>query len=106
MNEKTLTIALMDPPYESANTATALRIIASALKKGIRVNVFKAEAMMRSAVAVYHRLGLEEGHPRQRLRLRGRGLPATQRPGPARQPREGDERRGGGSPDDEEVRRR
>jgi len=43
MNEKTLTIALMDPPYESANTATALRIIASALKKGIRVNVFAYE---------------------------------------------------------------
>jgi len=43
MNEKTLTIALMDPPYESANTATALRIIASALKKCIRVNVFAYE---------------------------------------------------------------
>ena len=43
MNEKTLTIALMDPPYESANTATALRIIAAALKRGVRVNVFAYE---------------------------------------------------------------
>ena len=43
MTEKTLTIALMDPPYESANTATALRIIAAALAKGICVNVFAYE---------------------------------------------------------------
>ena len=43
MNEKTLTVALMDPPYESANTMTALRIIASALEKGMRVNVFAYE---------------------------------------------------------------
>ena len=43
MTEKTLTIALMDPPYESANTMTALRIIAAALAKGIRVNVFAYE---------------------------------------------------------------
>jgi tRNA 2-thiouridine synthesizing protein D len=43
MSEKTLTLALMDPPYESANTTTAFRIIASALKKGVRVNVFAYE---------------------------------------------------------------
>jgi tRNA 2-thiouridine synthesizing protein D len=43
MNEKSLTLALMDPPYESANTATAFRIISAALKKGIRVNVFAYE---------------------------------------------------------------
>ena len=43
MAEKTLTIALMDPPYESANTVTALRIIAAALRKGVRVNVFAYE---------------------------------------------------------------
>lgn len=40
---KKLTLALMDPPYESANTTTALRIIAAALKKGIHVNVFAYE---------------------------------------------------------------
>jgi tRNA 2-thiouridine synthesizing protein D len=43
MAEKTLTIALMDPPYESANSTTAFRIISSALKKGINVNVFAYE---------------------------------------------------------------
>ena len=38
-----LTLALMDPPYESANSTTALRIISSALKKGVHVNVFAYE---------------------------------------------------------------
>jgi len=41
--ETTLTLALMDPPYESANSTTALRIIAAALAKGIHVNVFAYE---------------------------------------------------------------
>ena len=43
MNEKSLTLALMDPPFESANSTTALRIISAALKKGMRVNVFAYE---------------------------------------------------------------
>ena len=43
MNEKKLTLALMDPPYESANSTTALRIISAALQKGIHVNVFAYE---------------------------------------------------------------
>jgi tRNA 2-thiouridine synthesizing protein D len=43
MTEKTLTIALMDPPYESANSTTAFRLIAAALQKGINVNVFAYE---------------------------------------------------------------
>ena len=43
MKEKRLTIALMDPPYESANSTTAFRIISAALKKGISVNVFAYE---------------------------------------------------------------
>ena len=43
MPKKSLTLALMDPPYESANTTTAFRIISSALKKGINVNVFAYE---------------------------------------------------------------
>ena len=41
--EKTITIALMDPPYESATTTTALRIVDAALRKGINVNVFAYE---------------------------------------------------------------
>ena len=43
MPEKRLTLALMDPPYESANSTTAFRIISAALKKGIHVNVFAYE---------------------------------------------------------------
>ena len=43
MSEKSLTIALMDPPYESANSTTAFRIIAAALKRGVHVNVFAYE---------------------------------------------------------------
>lgn len=43
MAQKSLTMALMDPPYESANSTTAFRIISSALKKGIDVNVFAYE---------------------------------------------------------------
>jgi len=43
MASKKLTIALMDPPYESANTTTAFRIIEAALRKGINVDVFAYE---------------------------------------------------------------
>ena len=43
MTEKKLTLALMDPPYESANSTTAFRIISAALQKGIHVNVFAYE---------------------------------------------------------------
>ena len=40
---KKLTLELMDPPYESANSTTALRIISAALERGIEVNVFAYE---------------------------------------------------------------
>jgi tRNA 2-thiouridine synthesizing protein D len=43
MRERKLTLALMDPPYESANSTTALRIISAALKLGIHVKVFAYE---------------------------------------------------------------
>ena len=43
MTEKKLTLALMDPPYESANSTTAFRVISAALQKGIHVNVFAYE---------------------------------------------------------------
>ena len=49
MHNKTLTLALMDPPYESANSTTALRIVASALSKGINVNVFAYEGAVNLA---------------------------------------------------------
>lgn len=40
---KTLTIAIMDAPYESASSTTALRIINAALENGHNVNVFAYE---------------------------------------------------------------
>ena len=40
---KTLTIAIMDPPYESATSTTAMRIVDAALRKGHNVNVFAYE---------------------------------------------------------------
>lgn len=43
MTQKSLTVALMDPPYESANSTTAFRIISAALKQGVNVNVFAYE---------------------------------------------------------------
>ena len=43
MPTKTLTFALMDAPYESARTATALRLIDLALRRGHNVNVFAYE---------------------------------------------------------------
>jgi tRNA 2-thiouridine synthesizing protein D len=39
----TVTIGLMDPPYESANTLTGFRLIDAALRKGHHVNVFLYE---------------------------------------------------------------
>ena len=43
MADKTITVAIMDAPYESANSTTALRIVQSALAKGHNVNVFAYE---------------------------------------------------------------
>jgi tRNA 2-thiouridine synthesizing protein D len=43
MADKTLTLAIMDAPYEAAASTTAFRIIAAALAKGIDVNVFAYE---------------------------------------------------------------
>ena len=42
-NGKTLTFAIMDPPYETSRVVTALRLIEAALRKGIHVNVFAYE---------------------------------------------------------------
>lgn len=50
MSERRLTIAIMDAPYESANSTTAFRIIAAALKKGVHVNVFAYEGAVSLAV--------------------------------------------------------
>src|SRR5260370_26920374 len=37
---RTLTIALMDPPYESENLTTAFRILDVAARRGYHINVF------------------------------------------------------------------
>jgi tRNA 2-thiouridine synthesizing protein D len=42
-DRKTLTFALMDAPYESARTTTALRLIDIAVRRGYAVNVFAYE---------------------------------------------------------------
>ena len=43
MADRSLTVAIMDAPYEAAASTTAFRIIAAALEKGIDVNVFAYE---------------------------------------------------------------
>ena len=43
MATQTLTVALMEPPYEAATSTTAFRIMAAAMAKGIHVNVFAYE---------------------------------------------------------------
>jgi len=67
----TLTFALMDAPFESSRTATALRIIDIALSRGIHVNVFAYEGAVLlpfgpqqpHANAVHGRDVGEEDHP-------------------------------------------
>ena len=54
---KTLTFALMDPPYESARTTTALRLIDIAARRGYNVNVFAYEG------AVLLPFAKQEPHP-------------------------------------------
>lgn len=70
-DKKTLTFALMDAPYESARSTTALRLIALAAKRGYDVNVFAYEGAVNLALtsqqahpnAVHGRSVEEENHP-------------------------------------------
>ncbi len=48
---KTLTLAIMDAPYETTNSTTAFRIIHSALTKGHNVNVFAYEGAVNLSMA-------------------------------------------------------
>jgi tRNA 2-thiouridine synthesizing protein D len=57
---KALTIAIMDAPYESANSTTALRIMAAAIEKGMDVNVFAYEGALKGAAVVPALLRLAE----------------------------------------------
>ena len=70
-----LTFLLMDAPFESSRTATALRLIDMALDRGIDVNVFAYEgavclplaAQAAHPNAVHGRDAEEEDHPLPRL---------------------------------------
>jgi tRNA 2-thiouridine synthesizing protein D len=71
MTGTTLTFALMDPPFESARSTTALRLIDLALRKGHCVNVFAYEGAVALSFAgqkahpnaVHGRDVDEEDHP-------------------------------------------
>jgi sulfur relay (sulfurtransferase) complex TusBCD TusD component (DsrE family) len=43
MSAKTITIALMDPPYESENLTTAFRLLDALARRGHNINVFTYE---------------------------------------------------------------
>lgn len=71
MTTQTLTFVMMDAPYESARTATTLRLIDCALDKGHNVNVFAYEGAValaftrqdKHANKVHGREVAEEDHP-------------------------------------------
>src|SRR5262245_30129931 len=74
MTRKTLTVALMDPPYESENLTTAFRILDVAARRGYDINVFAYEgasglAFVRQAPhpnPVHGKDVAEENHPTTR----------------------------------------
>lgn len=47
----TITVSLMDPPYETETTTTAFRILDAALRKGHHVNVFAYEGAVNLTMA-------------------------------------------------------
>src|SRR5256884_7096092 len=70
---KTLTFALMDPPYEDARSTTALRLIDLALRRGHSVNVFAYEG------AVYLPFAKQAPHPNA---VHGRDVEQEDHPNP------------------------
>ncbi len=70
-DKKTLTIALMDPPYETHRSTTAFRIMDIAARRGYNLNVFAFEGAVCLAFAqqaphanaVHGRDADEENHP-------------------------------------------
>lgn len=70
-----LTFLLMDPPFESARTTTALRLIHAAIEHGHHVNVFAYEGAVAlpfarqsaHANAVHGRDAAQEEHPLPRI---------------------------------------
>ncbi len=71
MADKTLTFALMDPPYENGRTTTALRLMDIAARRGYNINVFAYEGAVNVPFAlqsphphaVHGRDADEEDHP-------------------------------------------
>ena len=71
MAKKTLTFALMDPPYESANLTTVFRILDVAARRGHDINVFAYEGASALAFSkqaphpnpVHGKNLAEENHP-------------------------------------------
>ncbi|MBM3517383.1 MAG: DsrE family protein [Alphaproteobacteria bacterium] len=67
----TITFALMDPPYESARSTTAFRLIDIAARRGYNVNVFAYEGAVATPFAqqkahpnaVHGRDAAQENHP-------------------------------------------
>ncbi len=56
-DKKTLSLAIMDAPFENARTTTAMRLIDAAVRKGYDVNVFAYEG------AVALPFSKQAGHP-------------------------------------------
>lgn len=79
MSQKTLTFALMDPPYESENLTTAFRILDAAVRRGFDIKVFAYEGA--SALAFARQAGhpnpvhgknlAEENHPTTKDQVAG-----------------------------------
>jgi tRNA 2-thiouridine synthesizing protein D len=51
MSKKVISVALMDPPYESENLTTAFRILDAAARRGYDLNVFAYEGASALAFA-------------------------------------------------------
>jgi tRNA 2-thiouridine synthesizing protein D len=78
-DKKTLTFALMDPPFENARSTTALRLIDIAVRRGYDINVFAYEGAVylpfakqaQHANAFHGREVAEEDHPLPREWIAG-----------------------------------
>jgi tRNA 2-thiouridine synthesizing protein D len=70
-NQRTLTFALMDAPFESGRSTTAFRLLDIAARRGYRINVFAYEGAVlmpfahqkAHANAVHGHDAAEENHP-------------------------------------------
>ena len=75
-DKKTLTFAIMDPPYESTRSTTALRLMNIAARRGYDINVFAYEG------AVCMPFALQAPHPNA---VHGRDVGEEDHPLPRKQ---------------------